>query len=233
MHKIGTIFLVAPENERIKAFAKDHGCTFILEDTVLTSPEIKKYGGWIVQQFLKLSADRFVHHNHYFVIDADTILIRPTIFMDEEQNYIVNTHWSPCPDWKIFTARLLQNTHVYRYDFICHNMLFSKKILRGMKSHIEKIHNAPWDLAILKELEKQENRRCFSEYELYMTYLTKFYTKKFWFVSNANITIYRDFIDKLPNIIRAYASQYKSVSLHHFVLFEKQEPQSGNRSSSK
>ena len=222
MHKIGTIFLVAPENERIRRFAEEQGCTFILENKVLTSPKIKKYGGWIIQQFLKLSADSFVHHDHYFVIDADTVLIRPTILIDEHHNYIVNTHWSPCPNWKRFTARLLQNAYTYRYDFVGHNMLFSKKILRSMKRHIEQIHNVPWDLAILGMFEKQENPKDFSEYELYMTYLTEFYTKNFRFVSNANITVYRDFLHKLPSIIRAYASEYKSISLHHFVLFEKE-----------
>lgn len=220
-HKIGRIYLVSPESDQIRLFAEKHDCTFVLEDDVLPSDEIKKYGGWIVQQFLKLNADKVVTNNHYLVVDADTIFLRPLVF-EKAGVYLVNTHWDISPDRKKMTAKLLGNTKVFQYDLVAHNMLFSKEILAGMKKHIENRFQKRWDLAALELFHEDKNNvNGFAEYDLYMTYLTEFSGAKFRFISNANITVYRDFLNRLDHIIPAYSHQYKSISLHHFILFNK------------
>lgn len=220
-HKIGVIYLISPESNKIRSFANDNDCHFILEDTLIPNKEIKKYGGWIIQQFLKLNADQIVKNDHYLVVDADTIFIRPVVF-EQDGFYLVNTHWDCAPNRKKVTADLLGNTKIFQYTFVCHNMLFSKKILQEMKKHIEKRSQKKWDEAMIDIISKGSDYSYgFAEYELYMTYLTEFSKAKFKFVSNANITVYRDFADRLDQIIPAYSHQYKSISLHHFVLFNK------------
>lgn len=220
-HKIGRIYLISPESDKMRLFAKEYDCTFVLEDHVLPSDEIKKYVGWIIQQFLKLNADKVVNNNHYLVVDADTIFLRPLVF-EEEGTYLVNAHWDVSSNRKRVTSKLLGNTKVFKYDLVSHNMLFSKEILAGMKKHIENRFQKRWDLAALELFrEDKDNLNGFAEYDLYMTYLTEFSGVKFKFVSNANITVYRDFLSRLDHIIPAYSHQYKSISLHHFILFNK------------
>ncbi|MBI1954498.1 MAG: hypothetical protein HYS39_02695 [Proteobacteria bacterium] len=220
-HKIGNIYLISPESEKIRLFAQEYGCEFVLEDDVLPSQDIKKYGGWIVQQFLKLNADFITQHDHYLVVDADTVFLRPLVFAYEDGAYLVNTHWDCSTLRKRTTALLLGNKKVYQYDFVSHHMFFSKTILKAMKEHIERRFQKRWDQAILDIFEKNKDYRDgFSEYDLYITYLTEFSNVKFKFVSNANITVYRNFLSRLDQIMQAYSHQYKSVSLHHFVLFK-------------
>lgn len=220
-HPIGSIYFVAPESQKIRELAKSLGCIFILEDTVLPCPEIKKHGGWIIQQFLKLNADSFVQKDHYLVVDADTIFLRPMIFTLEDGTYLTNIHWMCAARRKRMTSHLLGNTKVFSYDFVSHYMLFSKPVLAAMKKHIESRLGKRWDHAIL-DLFKNGNPETqpyhFSEYDLYITYLTEFSKKKFRFISSANITVYRDFLGRLESIIPAYAPQYKSISLHHFMI---------------
>jgi hypothetical protein len=215
-HKIGNIYLVAPENKEIRLLAAKLGCKFVHEDAVLPTKEIKKYGGWFIQQFLKLNADSIVENEHYLVVDADTILIRPVIFVLKDNTYLVNTHWDCSTERKKVSAIILGNKKVFLYDFVTHHMFFSKKILKNMKDHIEKRFHKRWDLAIMDMFAKEndEFRSGFSEYDLYATYLTEFSGVKFKFISNANVTVYRNFLDRLEYIIPAYASQYKTISLH-------------------
>ncbi len=218
-HKIGKIYLVAPNKQKIKNFADAYGCEFIEEDTVLPTVKVKKFGGWIVQQFIKLNADQFVQKDHYLVVDADTIFLRPVIFVRKDA-YLINVHWDCCQFRKRVTSKFLNNKKVYRYDFVSHHMLFSKKILKQMKAHIEKIHGDTWDNIFLKAFtEDKSNVSGFSEYELYMTYLTEFTKEKFRFVSNANITVHRNLLGNIDKIMQAYANDYKTISLHSFIQF--------------
>lgn len=220
-HNIREIYIISPESENMRAFAKKQNCTFILEDDILPSNEIRKQGGWIVQQFLKLSADKVVKADHYLVVDADTVFLRPVIF-EEKGTYFINAHWDFAPNRKKMTSLILGNDKAYQYDFVSHNMLFSKSILANMKKHITDRFDKSWDLAIMELISKDgESRYSFSEYDLYATYLTEFSGVKFRFLSNANITVYRNFLDRLDKIIPAYSHQYKSISLHHFILFKK------------
>lgn len=163
--------------------------------------------------------EHIVEHDHYLVIDADTFFIRPVVF-NTNHKYLINAHCDCSFLRKRFTAKLLKNKHVYVYDFVPHHMLFSKKILRQMKNHLETTHGKKWHEAIVQLLEEdKENHYGFSEYEIYVTYLTEFTTEPFRFVSNANITVFRNFIYKINDIIRAYASDYKTISMHEFIKF--------------
>ena len=226
-HKVGDIYLIAPNSQKIKEFAAEHHCYFINEDDVLPSPEIKKYGGWIIQQFLKLNADTIVKNDHFLVVDADTFFLRPVIFIKDSPptkndgiTYLINTHWDCSHLRKKMASDLLGNKKLYYYDLTTHHMLFSKKILKQMKDHLEKIHGEKWYKVLVNYCKSpQFNRASFSEYELYMIYLTEFSNVRFQFVSNANITVYRNFLDRLDKIVPAYAQQYKTISMHHFIKF--------------
>lgn len=219
-HKIGTIFVISPPSPRIEAFCKKHGCKWVNEDDILPNASIKKQGGWIIQQFLKLNADTLAHHEHYLVVDADTFFLRPQIFMKNDDTYLLNVHWDMALVRRRTTAHLLGNKTCDVYDLVPHHMFFSKKIVRAMKKHIEKRFNAPWDQAIVQEMNKDtQHRSGFSEYDLYVTYLTHFHKPKFQFMSSANITVHRNLLPHIERIIPAYAQEYKSISMHSFIKF--------------
>jgi hypothetical protein len=227
-HPIGTIYFVSPESQKIRELAHSLGCTFILEDTVLPDPAIKKHRGWIIQQFLKLNADSFVKNQHYLVVDADTLFLRPIIFTLKDGTYLVNIHWMTAVQRKKMTSILLGNNKVFKYDFVSHYMLFSKSLLSDMKKHIEGRFGKRWDKAIVDLFAKgtpETSSSNFSEYDLYVTYVTECSKEKFRFISSANVTVYRNFLSRLDAIIPAYAPQYKSISLHHFMVTPKGGPE--------
>lgn len=219
-HPIGKIFLISPPTEKMIQFAEDNNLTFIDENEVSPSPKIKEYGGWMLQQFLKLNADKIVEQDHFLAVDADTIYIRPQVF-EFEDKYLVNVHWDTADYRKKITAKYLGNTNVYPYDLVTHNMLFSKEVLANMKQHVEKRFGKTWNEAFTDSFADEGYKRGFAEYDIYMTYLTQFSGKKFRFVSNANITVYRDYLHKLDAIKQVYSADYKSISLHHFVMAPK------------
>ena len=218
-HKIGKIYLVGPNQQKIKDFALVHQCEFVEEDKVLPFPEIKKYGNSIVKKFVKLNMDNVVQKDHYLVIDADTIFLRPAVF-NKKNIYLINVQRDIVLSSKKIISKILNNKKVYVYDFASNHMLISKKVLNKMKEHIEKIHNDEWYSVVLKSFEKdQDNTRNFSELELYTTYLTEFTKEKIKFVSNANITIYQNFLESIDRIIPAYAGEYKTLNVHNYIYF--------------
>ena len=89
-----------------------------------------------------------------------------------------------------------------------------------MKNHLEKKHGKKWYDIFIDYFDSHESGcSSFSEYELYMMYLTEFAKVQLQFVSNANITVHRNFLNRLDQIIPAYVGQYKSISMHHFIKF--------------
>jgi len=215
MHPINKIYFVGPNSSKIKQVAKELNCEFIDESTVLENFNyiMKKYGGWFVQQFLKLEASKFVDCDHYLVIDADTVYLRPQIFI-EEQKYLVNVQWEPKVNRKIFTQQVLKDDKFYYYDFVTHQMLFSKKILNNLKMYVETLHGQPWDQVLFKLID-QDSQRGFSEYDIYQAFLTQHSGVKFKFISNANMSAPENFVHNIEFFKQAYAPNYKSINLHH------------------
>ncbi len=216
-HKIHNVYIVSPPSEKIKHFAKTHDCHYIDENTVLPSPAIKKYGGWVIQQFVKLEASRFVSQKHYLVVDADTIFLRPVVFKSDE-NYLINVHVDMCKKRKKWTAQALKKSKIHLYDFVTHHMLFSTDVLSDMKKYIEEKHDKPW-YDVLLDISEGELKTGFSEYELYMNYLIDVAKMPYRLVSSANMVIFSNMLDKLDDYRAAFSATQKSASLHHFYVF--------------
>lgn len=137
-HPLGKIYLLTPESAKIRQFALDNHCEFIFEDSLFEKNEkdkIKKHGGWIYQQFLKLAVDKAVEQEYYLVIDADTVLLRPQIFVENpvhqtfnpnESKCILNTNGFHYAERKRFTKKVFNFNSSYRQGFVIHHMLFRK-----------------------------------------------------------------------------------------------------------
>ncbi len=226
-HPLGKIYLLAPESAKIRQFAKENNCEFIFEDSLFEKSEkdkIKKHGGWIYQQFLKLAVNKAVEHEYYLIIDADTVLIHPQIFVQnssynifnpEESKCILNTNGVYYPERKRFTKKALNLNFSFRQGFVIHHMLFRKQWMAEFKQELEKQHGMSWQDALLKLVE-QDTERGLSEYDMYATFVYNRYPNQVKIVAGANLTVHRDKLSGINDLKAAYANSYKSMSFHHF-----------------
>lgn len=219
MHPLGKIYLLAPDTPQMRAFAEVQGCILVPEKTAIPNfDSVKKQGGWILQQFLKLGADSFVEQENYLIIDADTVLLRPQVFINKAGQHLINVHWDHTEKHKRFNNTALGISQQYVLDFVPHHMMFNKTFLGALKQELSTRHGGTWWEA-LERLAKDDPGGI-SEYDLYATYVLTHHPAQGHLVANANITLHRDHVNALPNVIGAYAGNHKSLSMHHFILVD-------------
>jgi len=139
----------------------------------LPLPFFPKGAGWYFQQFLKYAfVDVSNQDDYYLIWDADTVLLRPLEFFDEDGKPIytsaVEHH---LPYFETF-KNLFGVEAVREFSFISQHQVISKKILKEMLHEIEARNpdQPNWAWAIMKNL-AGEGSNLFSEYETYGHYL--------------------------------------------------------------
>lgn len=219
-HPISAIYIVAPERKPLIEFAHEMKCEFIPEHTVVPEYDtVRKFGGWILQQFIKLNCDSFTKNENILVIDADTILLRPQVLIDDKKDiYTFHIHSDYSSPRKEFTQRLLKENTYFKLDFVSHHMVFKREWLHALKQYIEKVQNKKWYDAIVELLEIQN--KGFSEYDIYATYVFLNHRSQTKILSSANTFIYRDKFQYLEIYRPVLAPRYKSLSCHHFMTLE-------------
>ena len=220
LHPIENIYIVAPESEKIRSFCQKQGCIFILEnDAVDDFEKIRKQGGWILQQFIKLNADRYTKSENILVVDGDTVFLRPQVFInDRKKIYTFHIHSDYTDLRKKFTRDLLKTSRYFKLDFISHHMVLNRTWLKELKEKISELHNCSWQQAILNQL--TSNRNGFSEYDIYATYVFLKYRSFTRLFSSANTFIFRDKFQFFDLYRPIYSSDYKSISSHSFSSFK-------------
>lgn len=178
-HPVKNIYLVAPANEKIQAFAKQNGLVFTDETTVLGyTPQSINYvlesgfnrSGWIFQQLVKLSGNTGTCR-YFLVIDADHILLKKHIFLSGGKTVFYQSFDNNIPYYNNI-KRLMGFYPVHWFSYVSHKMLFDKEELQRLHSAIEKRNNCAWDKAIIQNLKTTEHSD-FSEFELYGSFLPK------------------------------------------------------------
>ncbi|GBF83933.1 DUF6492 family protein [Aphanothece sacrum] len=225
-HLIKDIIIVAPDEREIKNLAFEKKCKFVDENTVLTIQKKdinyivngRDRSGWIFQQLIKLNGEKLGNCEHYLVVDADTIFLRPQSFIHRDK-VVFN-----CADkYRLEYFKTLQKLLGYKnhdflpLSFISHHILFEKGKLLDFKNAIELYHKKPWFLAIIDCLDKKE--WCsFSEYESYGHFCYINYSNycdlEYWFNYNS---LERN-SDSLENLYSKLSPKYKSVSFQHYIV---------------
>jgi hypothetical protein len=211
MHPLGKIYFVAPESQRIRDLAHRMGVIFVHEDTAI--PSFKNgfhKRGWIKQQYIKLNADSFVENDHYLVVDADTVFVRPHVFVLKGKTYF-NVLRGYTQDRKYFTQEAVGTKKFYNLDFTAHHMVFEKEKLKIMKKHIEEKHKKSWADA-LNEISTPD--AWFSEYELYANFFFEMFSQEGRIVHGRNIAIERKRLPYMHLLGPVAASYAKTVSMH-------------------
>ena len=217
LQPIANIYLIAPESIILRKIAQEKNCVFVLEDTVLpTFSNNTNRKGWIKQQYLKLNADKVGACEHFLIIDADTILIRPQIFATENKEVlnILHDYWL---DRKQMVKIALGFDKFHNVDFTSHHMLICKTKLKALKQHLQNLHGLPWQDA-LDTLNIPEG--SFSEYELYGNFVTQRFENDIELVLGSNALFPRNGLSNI-NYAREYLScKYKSMTMHSFLTIE-------------
>jgi len=218
---IERICIVGPENTQLLHFCKEFNCSFIHEDTVLPikisdvgyySPKGSDRRGWLFQQLLKLGADSFVKTNHYYVLDADTVLASPQCLL-RKNKVVLNVSDEFHQPYRIAYSRLLGEEPTSPISFVAHQMLFEKAKLVKLKEKIEKYTGLIWYEAILDRIDRRENS-SFSEYETYGNFLIKHYLEDVQLEYFFNISLDRVLLKNIVEFEHQYGKAYKSLSFH-------------------
>lgn len=227
MHPIVNVYIVARPSEKIIAVAKKLGAIFIDETTVLPiqiedilyfPPGRGEHDrrGWLFQQFLKLSCDEICESEHVLVIDTDTLIVRPQVYV--YNGYTIFN----CSDEYHIPYRTVYNKLIGEeakgpFSFVSHTTLFEKSKLKHFKNHIENLHQRPWFQAILDFIDQNECS-AFAENESYPQFVVSHYPNSFIQLYFFNLGFPRQ--PFLSNLLKGqlYFDQHiKTISFHSYM----------------
>lgn len=174
-HPIQDIYLVAPADDRIVSFCRQHGLQFVDETSLFGfSPKdldiqvcdshgkVRDRSGWLFQQLVKLSG-RVGTCQHYLCIDADHVLIRPHTFLTADGKTVFYMSYEEHSPYYENIHRLLPGLPLSTLSYVDHKMLFDKE-------QLERLHQALGGREWIKTIQDSYDRTChagFSEFELY------------------------------------------------------------------
>lgn len=130
--------------------------------------------GWYFQQLLKLYAPFVIPNisSNVLVIDADTIFMNPTQFLNESGGglFCVSQE-QPQERYLKHAKRLVPNyKRIYsEYYSVCHHMLFQKPILQDLFHTVEQYHKVLFWKAFCLCVDYKGDKGA-SEYEIYYNY---------------------------------------------------------------
>jgi hypothetical protein len=225
LHPIGKVYIVAADSPRFRQSCRDQQCEFVDEDTVLPITKscisyvdrtAQDRSGWLFQQLLKLNGDRIATEEHFYLIDADTALIRPCAMKRRGRTVLfctVNEYHRPYYD---ALRKLLRNDSRFPVSFVCHQMLFEKSKLRHLKSVIERAAGKPWYEAILDAVDTSEPS-CFCEWELYGNFLAANYPSEIDVQYFSNLPLPVRELKRLEQLEQMLSPRYQSISFHAYL----------------
>jgi len=225
-NRIGDIYIVSRQDEKLIAFCKERGYTFVEEKSVLGYGKERitymvdgvNRSGWLFQQLLKLSGEKIVKTRRYLIVDSDTVLIHPHVFLEGKDNdKVVFRHNT---EWHESYFRSFQVLFGYdaptRLSFTSHMMLFDTEYLAAMKKEIETKKGKPWDQAYM-DLASTTEPSVVSDYDTYANWVLYNHPDKVIVKPLYNAGLPRKEFDNLENLTRKYGAHYKTLSFHSWI----------------
>jgi len=220
-HPLGTIYVVSPESDTMRAFCRQHRCHWIDETAVLgigkasipiTIGDLDR-SGWMLQQFIKLSVDKFTSNRFVYVLDADTLLVSPQVFeMGGKIIFLVSEEYHR-PYYEAY-RRLLGYSTTKPFSFIAHQMVFDTEKLAELRAEIQNIHpGKTWYRTILDICDRRK-RSPFSEYETYANWMSRCHADEISFEYCYNRGVPRNELEQLPGYAEMGQGKLRSLSCH-------------------
>ncbi len=126
--------------------------------------------GWMLQQAIKWEATRYHDAPRHLVIDADTVLVRPTEVVSGGRDVLFARPGCHRPYLDCY-ARLLGEAAPTDRSFITHFMVLRRDVLEALTGAIRARAAGSWMDAVLSAIDPAEGSP-FSEYETYGHFAT-------------------------------------------------------------
>lgn len=222
-HSINNIYIVAPNIELIKLYCDKKKLIFIDEisvngfgkDYINYIVNGKDRSGWLFQQLLKLSGEKFTEMEDYLIVDSDTIYTNKNCFITKDNKYIFyeNDEWNQSyfdSFEKIFGYKAPS-----KLSLTSHMMIFNHSMLKNMKKELENKHNKPWYDVYISTSSPYE-KSCISDYDTYANWVLANFKAKVLCKPFYNKSVSRNKLDKLENLEKNFLTQ-KSISFHSYI----------------
>lgn len=222
-HPIGKIFLICPPSNKIELIAKEKKCVFIDENSVLpiTKKDInytvmgQNRSGWLFQQLLKWSADKFVTNEYFLITEADTIYCRPQVFIDGNRVLLpVSNQLCHLPYFSVI-KKLLGLEIKPLINLTSHHSLFENKKLKVLKQSIEKKLNVPWWQGIINSIDHTQGSSV-SDYETYGQFVYAKFKNQFKLEYWYNLSLGRYKLAEVDTVLKKYSKKFKNISFHSY-----------------
>lgn len=229
VNPVSIITIIVPDNEvnlvktYLKLMTEFQKISVIPENTIVTKEVIELISknrpdkfGWILQQVLVASYIIKSRSEYILVVDADTVLLRPRIWVDKNSKQILmptqELH-KPYYDFLRSSSNLYGQALI---SFMSHHLLIQVKIFR----EIFEI----FDGSVLTALQKAfafssptESAPFDLKYEIYSQYLLLNHKGKFDLVKWGNLSLPRSDLNRFissKDIKFSLTERYNSVSFH-------------------
>jgi hypothetical protein len=222
-HPINKIFIIAPDNATIKDYCTKNNLHFVDERSLLGYGKDSIHymvnganrNGWIFQQLLKWSGDKFCEMEDYFIIDSDTIISSPFSLIEKDAFiFYQNEEWHQ-PYFKAFK-------HLFGYptrnklSFTSHMMIFNREMLRLIKKELETKHGKSWDQAYLSTIDEHE-ASCVSDYDNYANWVLCNFPERTLERPLYNKAFSRKDLEYIENNMATFGKKYKTISFHSYI----------------
>ena len=176
-HPVRQIYIVAPAQQEIIQFCEERQLVFVDEMSVFgfgpkdlhlqiqtSDGHTLDRSGWLFQQLVKLSG-KVGTCRHYLCIDADHVLIRPHVFLTEDQKTVFYMSYEEHQPYYDHIRQLMPDLSLAPLSYVDHKMLFDKEQLEVLHHQLTR-EGLSWTDTILKTYDRQQPS-AFSEFELY------------------------------------------------------------------
>lgn len=183
-HPVENIYIVAPDVPEIRQFCQSRSLHFVEESSVLgfgpkdlkltiaeADGTVRDRSGWLFQQFVKLSGS-IGSCRRYLCIDADHVLIRPHVFVTQEQTPVFYMSYEEHRPYYENIRRLLPGLPLDRLSFVDHKMLFDKAQLAQLHDALCRQSGRPWIETVISSYDRSQFAG-FSEFELYGNFVSQ------------------------------------------------------------
>ena len=173
--------------------------------------------GWYYQQLLKYALRTHSRTNRYLVIDADTVLLRPTFFVRNGRVVFYRRTQFHEPYFRTY-EKLLGYFPERQPSFITDYMILEVSMVDELLQAIEaEANGAKWYDAIIRAIEPNEIS-SFSEYETYGYYVSRYHPECFDSIPLTYVTLPRKRLKRAwIDSIRARRRGAFSISYHHYL----------------
>ena len=174
--------------------------------------------GWILQQVLVASFVLTTKSENVLIVDSDTLLIRPQVWVDKFKTQILMPTFELHLPYYNFFQHFSSKYPAPKISFVSHHMLVQTSIFR----EVYQVFNGDVYTALEQAFsfaDLSDNSPFDLKYEIYAQYLINNYKNQVSLIKWANLSCTRQQLATLiegKSTAEGYARLYNSLSLHHW-----------------